>query len=105
MMEQDVISKIFINYAEEDNDSAMRLYNDLKENSNTKLWIDKKNLLVGVEWKPAIKKAINEADYFITLLSDRSTSKYGFVQEEIRESIKKRNKLPRNHLFILPISA
>jgi len=95
--------KLFINYAKEDFESANKLCRDLKENSDVQLWIDKDSLLVGDKWKLDVRRAIEEATFFIALLSKKSTTKSGHVQVEIRKALEKMKTLPEGKRFILPV--
>jgi hypothetical protein len=67
------MKQIFLSYARKDIDWAERLYNDLTRRG-LKVWMDKKNLIPGQEWHPAIQKAIKESAYFLALLSSSSIS-------------------------------
>jgi hypothetical protein len=66
------MKKVFISYGREDLDSAEKLYKRLKSLSDVQVWYDQVHLLPGVSWKPAIRKAIRESDYFLALLSTSS---------------------------------
>jgi len=97
------MTKIFISYAREDIESVKTLYNQLASISKIEPWIDFKKLLPGQKWKPTIRKAIRESDYFIIVLSNNSTNKRGFVQKELREAFKILDELPDNKIFLIPI--
>lgn len=97
------MTKIFISYAHEDIASARRLYKQLKGVPGVEPWFDKENLLPGVKWRPAIRKAIRESDYFVALLSQRSISKKGYVQKEMKEALEIRDEFPEGQSFLLPI--
>ena len=68
------MKKVFISYAHEDIKTALKLYNDLQNNSIS-VWLDKKSLLPGQNWKIEIEKAITESEYFIALISENSVSR------------------------------
>lgn len=93
--------RVFISYAKEDTDAAVKLYNDLKE-LGVKPWIDSESLLPGQKWRMAISQAIRSSQYFIVLLSSNSTTKQGFVQKEIREALEMLEECPESEIFILP---
>jgi len=46
--------KIFISYAREDYDVAKRLFDSLKSVAELDPWLDKENLLPGVDWENEI---------------------------------------------------
>lgn len=95
--------KIFISYTHEDIDAAMRLCESLKSIPGIEPWIDKKNLLPGMRWKPAIRKAIRESRFFIALLSSRSVIKKGFFQKELNDALEILNEFPEDQVFFIPI--
>lgn len=94
--------KVFICYAREDEEAAMRLYFNLK-GSNISAWIDKKCLLPGQNWKIAIKQAIRKCRYFIAILSTNSVGKRGFVQRELYEALEMLSEFPESDVFIIPV--
>jgi hypothetical protein len=95
--------KVFVSYAHEDTDSAMRLYEELCATKGVDPWLDKRKLMPGIRWKPAIRKAIREADFFIALLSKRSTAKKGFVHREMSEALEILKEFPDDQIFLIPI--
>ncbi len=95
-------SKVFISYAREDIKTARNLYDDLKK-ADISPWLDQENLLVGQNWKEGIRLAINESDYFLALLSTRSISKKGFVQNELRTALDILREHPPDKIYILPV--
>lgn len=94
--------KIFICYAREDYEIAGRLYDDLKA-ANVTPWMDKKDILVGQNWKQEIRQAIHESSYFIVLLSENSLSKKGYVQKELKTALDILDNSPVSEMFILPV--
>lgn len=95
--------RVFINYAHEDVESAMKIYEQLQAIEGVDPWFDKENLLPGIKWRPAIKKAIRESDFFLALLSKRSVSKRGYVQTEMKEAFEIWDQFPENKAFLIPI--
>jgi TIR domain-containing protein len=67
--------RVFISYAREDSDEALRLYNDLKAHTDLRPWLDKKDLLPGQKWQLEIRNAIHNSRYFIVLFSSVSVQK------------------------------
>jgi tetratricopeptide (TPR) repeat protein len=77
-------SQVFISYAREDQQAAMRLYNEIKS-SGLNPWIDRKRILPGQKWEKEIEKAIKNSAYFIPLFSSNSVQKLkGYVQNEFK---------------------
>ncbi|UCF08359.1 MAG: toll/interleukin-1 receptor domain-containing protein [Thermoplasmata archaeon] len=97
------MTKVFINYAKEDVKAARKLYGNLKSIPGVQPWLDEENLLPSMKWLPAIRKAIRESNYFITLLSKVSTTKKGTVQVEKRDALEVAKEFPGDQDFIIPI--
>src|SRR6266850_82078 len=77
------MQKVFISYARADLESARRLFNELCIIENVDPWLDKESILPGAKWRPAIRKAIREANYFLALISRHSVSGRGFRNTEL----------------------
>ena len=97
------MTKIFISYAHEDLSVARDLYNQLKSIGNFEPWFDKESLLPGMKWRPAIRKAIRESDFFISLLSQHSTTKRGFINKEMKMALEILDEFPEDQIFLVPI--
>lgn len=93
---------IFISYAREDLQAASRLYHDLLTIPGVAPWLDTKNLLPGVRWKSEIMRALNTSDLVITLLSNNSVSKAGYVQKEVAEALERLATFPPDRAFLIP---
>ncbi len=94
--------RVFISYADEDVESAGRLYRELKSEKGIEPWLDKVCLLPGMKWKPAIRKAIRESDVFIALLSKESTSRRGYVHSELSTALEILSEFPDDQVFLIP---
>lgn len=94
--------QVFISYSHEDQTVAERLYRDIKKAGHTP-WIDTCDLQAGENWRYRITKVISECDYFLALLSKRSLSKRGFVQQELRLALEALQKFPVDDQFIIPV--
>jgi len=97
-----VYNKVFISYANEDYNYALEVYNYLEENQ-FKPWLDKKKLLVGERWEPAIMLELRLSNFIILLLSNVSVTKRGFVQREFRKALRYAEEKLDSDIFILPI--
>lgn len=94
--------KVFISYAREDEKQAAQLYDRLR-GSGYEPWIDMRDLRVGQEWEPTIRQAIRDADFIVICLSNRSLSKRGFIQKEIRFALECYGSIPFGEAFLLPV--
>ncbi|MCP4350744.1 MAG: TIR domain-containing protein [Desulfobacterales bacterium] len=94
--------RIFISYAIEDRDIAIKLHSDLIA-YGFKPWIACKNLLPGQNREFAIKTTIEKCSYFIPLLSINSVSKRGFVQKELKIGLEILKTVPNSEPFIIPV--
>lgn len=94
--------KVFISYAHEDKDKAIRLYTNLKD-WNLDPWLDQEFLLPGMKWELKIKEAIKNSRYFIPLLSKYSTEETGYVQKELSEAINILSQYSDSEIYMIPI--
>src|ERR1041384_3413517 len=101
--EAKISTRIFISYAREDIESATKLYKQLKAIDGVSPWLDKENLLPGMKWQPAIRKAIRESDFFFALLSKKSTTKRGYVQTEMKQAFDIWDQFPEDKGYFIPI--
>lgn len=92
---------VFISYARQDHEAALRIYNDLKK-SGLEPWLDTKSILPGERWKVSIAAAIPNCDYFLALLSSNSVSKKGYVQKELKYALDVFDEIPEHEVFIIP---
>jgi hypothetical protein len=97
------MKRVFISYAREDIEAARRLYGALKAVPGIEPWFDEENLLPGVRWEPAIRKAIRESEFFLALLSKRSATKRGYVQKERKNALDILDEFPEDQVYFIPI--
>ena len=95
---------VFLSYAKEDSEVAERLYDALTL-LGARPWMDSHDLIPGQDWKREIRSAIQRSDFVILLLSQRSVSKQGFVQREIREALEVYETLPEGRVYLIPARA
>ena len=93
---------IFISYAHEDYEVARRLYDDLAT-AGLRPWLDKIDLLPGENWRHRIAEEIKTCKYFLALLSSRSLSKRGFVQQELRLALEILEEVAIDEQFLIPV--
>lgn len=93
---------VFLSYAHEDRPEAERLYSDITA-AGLSVWFDRESLLPGQQWKPAIRTAIRNVQFFVALMSSRSTTKRGFVNREFSEAFEVLEEFPESAVFLIPV--
>lgn len=96
------VKKVFLSYAKEDREYAIKIRNDL-EKSGIGVWFDEYDLLPGKHWKDEIAKTIKNATYFLALLSKHSVGKRGFVQNELKIALDTMDSIAPSEIFIVPV--
>nr|WP_256678345.1 TIR domain-containing protein [Pseudomonas sp. PB101] len=94
--------KIFVSYAKEDREHALRYY-DLLIQDGMLPWIDVKHILPGQNWEAEIGKAFLDANVVILLLSNKSVDKRGFVQREANDAIERLRYKQPTDIYVLPL--
>ena len=97
------MKQAFLSYARDDLRRAKRLYAELSLHPSLRIWFDKFELLPGMKWEPAIRKAIRESDYFLALLSQKAVSNRGFRHTELREALAVAKEFPAGSIFLIPV--
>jgi hypothetical protein len=100
--EGELFPQIFLSYAQEDFESARRLFNDLKA-LGVNIWFDKESLLPGQNWRVAITGAIKRSRYFLAVLSGNSVTKKGYVQKEMKHALEVVDEYPETEIFLIPV--
>ncbi len=95
--------RVFISYATEDYEMAEKLYDDLKK-EDINVFLDKKDLLPGQNWEKVIQQVIRKSSCFISLISNDSLKKRGFVQREQQIAFEVADKVPEDEIFIIPLT-
>ena len=93
---------VFICYGSNDLDTALRLYDDLRQTDVTP-WIDKKDLLPGQKRRLTIKLAIEASRYVIVLLSQCALAQRGSFHKELRQALGIIEELPPDEIFVIPV--
>ncbi len=63
----------------------------------------RKNCSAGQDWELEITRAIRESHVIIVCLSQKSVSKTGFVQKEIRFAMDRALEQPEGAIFLIPL--
>lgn len=64
--------------------------------------MDTASLLPGVKWRPAIRKAIREANYFLALISNNSSQGRGVRNSELNQALEILSEFPPEEIFVIP---
>ncbi len=94
--------KVFVSYAKEDRDQALKYYDRLSE-EGTSPWMDVKHLLPGQNWEAEIEKALSDANVVVLLLSSQSVNKRGFVQREANQAIERLRYRQPTDIYVIPL--
>ena len=96
------MQQAFLSYARFDSKQAQRLRRELGANGTVKIWFDREDLISGMRWRPAIRKAIRESKYFIALLSRKAVGSRGFRHTELRQALQVVEEFPEDRVFLIP---
>jgi hypothetical protein len=94
--------KVFVSYAKEDRDLALKYY-DLLLQEGAAPWMDAKHLLPGQNWEAEIDKAFSDANVVVLLLSKKSVNKRGFVQREANDAIERLRYKQPTDIYVIPL--
>ena len=94
--------RVFIAYVDEDCDAAMKLAYALTT-AGMKVWIDKRRLLPGQDWRRAIERAIDWSDLFVACFSRASVRKRGQFPFEVRVALRCAESMPLDDSFVIPV--
>jgi hypothetical protein len=98
----DCAPHVFIAYASENTEQALRLANDLAA-AGLKPWIDRRKLLPGQNWRRAIQRAIERSDFFIACFSGVAVRKRGQFPNEVRLAMRWADRMPLDDSFVVPV--
>lgn len=94
--------KAFLCHASGDKPAVRDLYSRLTENGIDP-WLDEENLLPGQDWRLEIPKAVKSSDVVLVCLSNKATTKAGYVQKEIKYALDIASEQPDDEIYIIPI--
>jgi len=93
--------KVFLCHASGDKPPVRDLYKRLTlEGVNA--WLDQEKLLPGQDWRMEIPHAVREADVVVICLSNKSITKEGYVQKEIKFALDIAEEKPDGTIFLIP---
>jgi hypothetical protein len=95
--------RVFLCYASEDKPAAHDLYLRLSAEGFIDPWLDEKKLLGGQDWDLEIRRALRRSNAVVICLSQRSVSKVGYVNKEIKRALDIADEQPEGTIFIIPL--
>jgi hypothetical protein len=96
------LPKVFIAYVHEDGEAAERVFSELSA-AGFDPWLDRRKLMPGQNWPRSVEDAINFSDFVIACFSNRSVSKKGGFQSEIRYALDCATRMPLDAVFLIPV--
>ena len=66
-------------------------------------WLDTEKLLPGQDWDFEITKAVRASDVVVVCLSQRSITKEGYVNREIKQALDVADEKPEGMIFLIPL--
>ncbi len=95
--------RVFLCHASQDKLVVRELYQRLLAEGWIDPWLDEEKLLPGQDWDTEIEKAVESSDAIIVCLSNKSVSKEGYVQKELKSALNTALFIPEESIFIVPI--
>src|SRR5215208_6586615 len=94
--------KVFLCHASGDKLLVRELYKRLMA-EGVDAWLDQEKLLPGQDWRVEIPRAVREADVVVVCLSNKSVTKEGYVQKEIKFALDSAKEKPEGTIFLIPV--
>jgi outer membrane protein assembly factor BamD (BamD/ComL family) len=93
--------KVFLCHASGDKPQVRVLYKRLVA-EGVDAWLDQEKLLPGQDWRVEIPRAVKEADVVVICLSNKSITKEGYVQKEIKFALDIAEEKLEGSIFLIP---
>lgn len=93
--------KVFLCHASGDKPQVRTLYKRLIE-EGVDAWLDQEKLLPGQDWRVEIPQAVQDADVVVVCLSNKSITKEGYIQKEIKFALDSADEKPDGTIFLIP---
>lgn len=95
--------RVFLCHASQDKPIVRDLYHKLLMEGWIDPWLDEAKLLPGQDWDMKIEEAVELADAVIVCLSNKSITKEGYVQRELRRVLNRAEEKPDETIYIIPL--
>lgn len=94
---------VFLSYASEDRGAAETLRDALSAHG-VDVWLDATGLVGGDAWDQKIRKQIQDCDFFMPLISERTQARHeGYFRREWRLAAERSLSMADDHIFLLPV--
>lgn len=93
--------RVFLCHASGDKPRVRNLHRRLL-NDGYQPWLDEIDLLPGQDWQIEIPNAVRESHVVLVCLSQKSVTKEGYVQKEIKFALDVADEKPEGVIFIIP---
>lgn len=95
--------KVFLCHSSGDKPVVRELYENLINEGWIDPWLDAEKLIPGQNWKLEIPKAVEASNAVVVCCSNKSISKEGYIQKELRFALDKALEMPDGTIFIIPV--
>jgi hypothetical protein len=99
----DVPMNLFLCHSSEDKQLVREIYRKLCAEKWLSPWLDEERLLPGQKWEDEIEITVSKSDAVIVFLSNRSVTKEGYVQKELKMALDIADEKPEGTIFIIPL--
>jgi hypothetical protein len=94
--------RVFLCHSSGDKIQVRNLYQRLRDDGFSP-WLDQEDLLPGQEWSQEIPKAVRLSVVVLVCLSQKSVTKTGYVQKEIKYALDVADEQPEGGIFLIPV--
>lgn len=93
--------KVFLCHASGDKLPVREIYRRLVA-EGVDVWLDEENIMPGQDWQLEIPRAVREADVVVACLSNKSITKEGYIQKELKYALDRADEKPEDTIFLIP---
>lgn len=93
---------VFLCHASEDKSAIRKLYSELRA-AGFAPWLDEEHLLPGEDFDLRIRQAVRTSDVVLVCLSNKTVTKSGYIQKELRYALDIADEQPEGSVFIIPV--
>ena len=93
--------KVFLCYASGDKFPVREIYKRLVA-EGVDVWLDEENIMPGQDWQLEIPRAVRDADVVVACLSNKSITKEGYIQKELKYALDRADEKPEDTIFLIP---